>query len=610
MNPVALRRVGIVALVLALVSLWAIAVISQRNWEDFENSTAQANRTSRVLNLNDTLLGRIRDAEAGQRGYLLTGQQHYLDSYQSAAASVPSEISELVRFTISGSVQRLRAEELRAAAAAMLDDLRHTIEVRKTEGLQAAIEIVERGRGASLMQEILKLSHEIEQEEYRSWSNSNQAAQIHADEARRVTIVGVVILGFLLIAAFFATQSSSRQRERLLAEVGEAHRSATEVRDLLRTTFYSIADAVITMDREGKVRLMNSVAERLTGVGESEARGHAIEKIFRTAAGEADPGYHPARKALAGGTVQTPAESLTVVSTSGVETPADVSAAPIRDERGEIRGCVLVFRDISERKRHEERMRDAAKLESLGVLAGGIAHDFNNLLVGIIGNASLLKEDLQENPFALQLLENVERAGDRAAQLTRQMLAYSGRGQFVVTPLDLSKEVEQITALLHASIPKSVELRLALSPELPPVLADAAQMQQLVMNLVINAAEAVEGERGWVEVATCVETVGEESRIRMVPEDNLQPGGYVVLRVTDNGVGMDESTKSKIFDPFFTTKFTGRGLGLAAVLGIVKGHRGGIHVESAPGEGTTFRVFLPAAAAAEPSHQAARQALS
>ncbi len=604
-----MRRVGILALVLALLSLWVIAVISQRNWRDFEQSNAQATRTNRILTINESALGHIRDAETGQRGYLLTGQERYLESYRSAIVSVPREIDELVQLTGPGSAQRSRAEELRATGAEKLLELRQTVELRKTQGLRPALEMVERGRGTFLMDEIRRVSAEIEQEEYRRWTASTEAARLHADEARRLTIIGVVILAFLLIAAFFANQSSARQRERLLAQLGEAHRSATEVRDLLRTTFYSIADGVITMDLEGRVRLMNSVAERLTGFTETDARGKPIETIFRMIAlGENPPG-HPARIALAGGIAQTPAASLTVVSASGVETPVDVSAAPIRDEHGDMRGGVLVFRDISERQRQEERLRESAKLESLGVLAGGIAHDFNNLLVGIIGNASLLKEDLQDNPFAVQLLDAVERAGDRAAQLTRQMLAYSGRGHFVVEPLDLSREVEQITALLRASIPKSVQLRLRLLPELPPILADAAQMQQLVMNLVINAAEAVETKRGWLEVATSTEALDEGCQIRTVPDDNLPPGDYVVLQVADNGVGMDESTRCRIFDPFFTTKFTGRGLGLAAVLGIVKGHRGGIHVESAPGEGTSFRVFLPVASAGQPSTKAAGQAI-
>ncbi len=288
---------------------------------------------------------------------------------------------------------------------------------------------------------------------------------------------------------------------------------------------------------------------------------------------------------------------MTVVSRSGTETPVEVNAAPIRDPRGAILGCVLVFRDVTERRRNEERLRDAAKLESLGVLAGGIADDFNNLLVGIIGNASLLEEILPQDRLAREMLDGIQRAGERAAVLTRQMLAYSGRGQFLVEPLDLSAEVEQIAALLRASVPRDVQLRFSLAAALPRIQGDSSQLQQLILNLVLNAAEAADPEgHGWVEVATSAETLDENNGVPLVLSEDLPPGEYVVLRVADNGVGMDEVTRARIFEPFFTTKFTGRGLGLAAVLGIVRGHCGGVTVDSAPGRGTTFRVYLPASA--------------
>jgi nitrogen-specific signal transduction histidine kinase len=264
---------------------------------------------------------------------------------------------------------------------------------------------------------------------------------------------------------------------------------------------------------------------------------------------------------------------------------------------GEFLGFIGSCTDIDDRKRAEEKMRQAAKLESLGVLAGGIAHDFNNLLVGIMGSASLLEDHVAGDRAALELVTSLQLSSERAAKLTKQMLAYSGRGRFFVGPLDLSEQVRQIVALIQASIPKNVEMRLALAERPPAIEADASQIQQIVMNLVINAAEAIGSGGGWVAVSTAERTVDEGTVADFAAGGTLGPGHYVALTVADNGSGMDAETQSKIFDPFFTTKFTGRGLGLAAVSGIVRGHRGAIKVESAPGEGACFQVYLPAAAA-------------
>jgi signal transduction histidine kinase len=234
-----------------------------------------------------------------------------------------------------------------------------------------------------------------------------------------------------------------------------------------------------------------------------------------------------------------------------------------------------------ERRDLEEQLRQAQKLESLGLLAGGVAHDFNNLLTGILGNASLVLEMLSPPEPERSMLEDVVRASERAAELTRQLLAYAGKGKFVVQPVHLSEVVREISQLVRSSIPRRVELKMDLPAELPLVEADPSQMQQLVMNLVINAAEAVGEQIGTVELTTSVRY--------------MDSGGVsVCLKVCDTGCGMDESTRAQIFDPFFTTKFTGRGLGLAAVQGIVRSHGGSIQVNSRPECGSTFEVCLPA----------------
>jgi len=254
---------------------------------------------------------------------------------------------------------------------------------------------------------------------------------------------------------------------------------------------------------------------------------------------------------------------------------------------------VGVAQDITHRRLAEEADRHRQKLESLGILAGGIAHDFNNLLTGILGNASLLLESASENSFEHQSLENLVGAAERAAELTRQMLAYSGRGKFVNWPISIGDEAREIATLVRASIPKHVRVQFDLEDGAPQVEGDKSQIQQLLMNLVINAAEAIGPEGGTVRISTHCERLAKTTS-GFYPAEDLPAGNYLVLEVHDDGHGMTEATRARIFDPFFTTKFTGRGLGLAAVLGIVRGHRGGITVDSAPGAGTTFRIYLPA----------------
>ncbi len=261
-----------------------------------------------------------------------------------------------------------------------------------------------------------------------------------------------------------------------------------------------------------------------------------------------------------------------------------------------LRGAVCVVSDVTEKKRFDEQLRQTAKLESIGVLAGGIAHDFNNLLTGILGNSSMLADTLPEGAQEREMAEEIVKASQSAADLTRQILAYSGKGRFVMKGVDLSELAQESRSFVRRFIPSRVELVLETTPNLPPIEADPGQMQQLLMNLIINAAEsfgeAEQGsmEHGVVRVATGTERLGlsffhgTEARV---------PGEYVVLTVSDTGSGMDDTLQRRIFDPFFTTKFAGRGLGLSAVHGILQGHRGYLRLKSTPGAGSVFRLYFP-----------------
>ena len=247
----------------------------------------------------------------------------------------------------------------------------------------------------------------------------------------------------------------------------------------------------------------------------------------------------------------------------------------------------------AERRQLEAQMQHAQKLESLGVLAGGIAHDFNNLLAAILGNADLALLQLPADEPAQACIEEIKTVARHAGHLTRQMLAYSGKGQLLVKPVSLNEQIDGMTHLLQASVTKKAAVHLDLARELPLVEADPAQIQQVVMNLLTNASDALGDGPGTIGIRT---GVLEADRARLssgYPAEGLIEGRYVFVEVSDTGFGMDANTKARMFEPFFTTKFTGRGLGLAAVLGIVRGHGGTILVESTPGKGTTFTVLFP-----------------
>jgi PAS domain S-box-containing protein len=290
----------------------------------------------------------------------------------------------------------------------------------------------------------------------------------------------------------------------------------------------------------------------------------------------------------------------------------------IRRPSGEVRYCLAIIegdvdpsgkshviglvQDLTDSRRAEEEQRkleqqvmQSQKLESLGVLAGGIAHDFNNLLTSILGNSDLARSELSPASSACVYLEDIEKVTRRAADLCRQMLAYSGKGRFVVRPLSLNDVVREMAYLLSVSISKKVVIKYNFYADLPSVMADGTQMSQVVMNLITNASEAIAEMSGVVTLTTGVMDCDDAYLQGAVGDGGTHAAGqYVYLEVSDTGCGMDQETMSRIFDPFFTTKFTGRGLGLAAVMGIVRGHKGALRVYSEKGQGTTFKVLLPA----------------
>ncbi len=289
------------------------------------------------------------------------------------------------------------------------------------------------------------------------------------------------------------------------------------------------------------------------------------------------------------------------LETPGGEERWVVESAQLHREPGTDRllayGLVQDFTERAQAQRERDRLQaqllHVQKLESLGMLAGGIAHDFNNLLTAILGNASLAEMQLSPGHPAARSVASMVTAARRASDLTRQLLAFSGRGHFRVESTDINERLRELAILLEATVPKKVSLRLEAAGALPPVECDVSQLNQVLMNLVINGAEAIGDEGGTVVIRTASVNLEVADLAARASAGGVSPGTFAVVEVSDTGRGMDPDTVSRIFDPFFTTKPTGHGLGLAAVQGIVRGHRGFITVYSEVGRGTTFKVFLP-----------------
>ncbi len=368
-------------------------------------------------------------------------------------------------------------------------------------------------------------------------------------------------------------------------------KSRTAELSRLQTAIEQSHDIVMITDRDAIIEYVNPAFEKISGYTAKEAIGNSANLVK---SGKMKLSFYETMwdTILAGKTWQA---DFTNRNRAGDLYEVEQAISPIKNEEGNVTGFVSVQRDITEEKHQQERLEHTQRLESLGVLAGGIAHDFNNLLTAILGNAGLARRRVGDASPIAENLHHIEEASERAADLCRQMLAYSGKGKFVVLPINLSDLVGEIIKLLHISISKNVSLRTDLDVSLPPIEADKAQMQQVIMNLVINASEAIDQDDGNIVIHTGIMDADISYLKTTHIDDPLPAGRYVFLEISDDGCGMDKTTRKKLFDPFFTTKFTGRGLGMSAILGIVRGHHGAIKVYSEPGKGTTFKLLFPIA---------------
>jgi len=373
-----------------------------------------------------------------------------------------------------------------------------------------------------------------------------------------------------------------------------AEEALKESESLYRTTIEAIKDFVHVVDLDLRLVLFNQAfRNEIPGI-KGELKG---KYLFEVAPGLPDTVKDEYKQVI---TTGKPLITVDEIKFTSNYLWTETRKFPIFDTRGQVCQVLTIIRDITETKKAEEERKKleaqllhTQKLESLGILAGGIAHDFNNILMAILGNTDLAMMDITSSSPAKDRLLDIEKSSRRAAELCRQMLAYSGKGKFIIEPLDLNSILKEMAHMLEVSVSKKAVLKYNLCEHIKPVEGDATQIRQVIMNLIINASEAIGDQSGYISVSTGSMECDRDYLNGTYLDDNLPEGLYSYIEVSDTGCGMDKESQARIFDPFFTTKFTGRGLGLAAVMGIVRGHSGAIKLFSEPGKGTKFRVIFP-----------------
>jgi two-component system cell cycle sensor histidine kinase/response regulator CckA len=425
-----------------------------------------------------------------------------------------------------------------------------------------------------------------------------------------LTGISAWIFGFFwLVFELDSTRAElDTHRRRLLAQIDERSRTETILRESegrFRAVFENVPESILVMSPKG--HLIESNQALATELGYSHRQLH--DTSLETLVHEADrPALRDALEALHNAKNTTLSFEVRLLHHESHAIHYAISATLVRPDARQAGIVVAVLENISERHLRDRQIQRRQKMESLEILAGGVAHDFNNFLVGIMTNADHLSRAVESNPEQFQTCVDIVQSSQRAADLCQQLLAYTGKAPRQEQALALSDLVARSTQLLKMALSPKADMVIQTTPELPAISADPAQIRQVLLSLIANAADALQGEAGAITISTGIESLRESDFPRLLHQHVPTPGPHVYLEVADTGSGIPEDAISRIFDPFYTTKHQGSGLGLAAVLGIVHAHRGLLSIQSAPGEGASFRIyFQPTVESATPVEPDARE---
>ncbi len=591
MKNVDMNKHTVVGFLLAVVLLLGGSVVVYGTTRRLAANDQRVAQTYEVLNEISEVLTTLQAAETGQRGYLLTGQESHLEPYRRAIDRVYDRLRRLRQRTHDHDGQQQRLDALAPRVADKLAELEESIRLYQGGDAEKARRLMLTSRGKDDMDAIGRLLAEMTDEEERLL----EERFAESEDSLRLTFLTfavVVLLGAILLGLSFWLV------RRDIRECQQAEDALRAERERFRVTLASIGDGVIVTDIEGRVTFLNEVARAMTGHDDT-ALGRPLPELFPILNETTrQPVENPVQRVVRESTVIELDNHTILIARDGAERPIEDTAAPIRDDRGEVRGVVLVFHDVSQRRRLEAQFLQAQKMEAVGRLAGGVAHDFNNLLTVILGYSDAVLSGFSADDPSHAMMEQVRQAGRRAAGLTRQLLAFSRQQLLEPRVLDLNAVVTGIEKMLGRLIGEDISITCVLDPALGRVQADPGQIEQVLMNLAVNARDAMpQGGRLTIETAN---VTLDETYTQSRPE--IRPGRYVMLSLSDTGIGMDEATKARLFEPFFTTKEVGQGtgLGLATVYGIVKQSGGSIFVYSEPNRGTSFKIYLPRLEAVAP----------
>ena len=588
MLKVLLRHVNI-GFGFALFLLVVIGVVSFVAIRSLEHNSDRVTHTQEVMAHASRVGSLLADAETGQRGFIVTGDPMFLEPYVTATGSLRAEVDTLRQLVQDNPRQEKRTTLLRSLAAERMAVLAGGIEARRQGGVAAGREWVLNNGGREIMDQIRAVLNAVRIEEEMLFQQRDQTARASAMFATSLIVVGSIAAIVIVLIASGMVRRDLRRRIETENELREARdRLEERVRGRtaeLEAVIETSPLAITAIDPQSRILLWNHAAEQTFGYTKDEMVG----KPYQPADAEDRRRYEDAMARVNEGAPLVGYETRGRKK-DGTVFDVAIYSAPLQGPNGQKLGVLAVVADLTDQKRLQDRLRQSQKMEAIGKLAGGIAHDFNNLLTAITGYTDLLYLRLPGDIGKRELSE-IRKASDRAASLTRQLLAFSRQQVLQPRVINVNEVVGNLSAMLTRLIGEDVELVASLTEKAGPVKADPFQLEQVIMNLAVNARDAM--PRGGKLTIETANVVLDEHYTGGHPD--VKPGSYVMIAVSDTGVGMDSETRARIFEPFFTTKELGKGtgLGLSTVYGIVKQSNGHMWVYSEPGQGATFKVYLP-----------------
>ena len=558
---------------------------------DLQQSQAQVAHTFEAIGAARALDHAIQDAERGQRGFLITGDEAYLDPYRTGVEEGPAKLRDLRQLSASSPVQQRRIAQLETEIRTKLAEMQQTIDVRRKEGFDAARQIVKTELGSNTMRTITGLIEAVIGDENKLL-NERQArlVEVQRGSADAGLAAAALALAVIFIGGTLLTRTSlrlSRSQASLRASEERFRHLVSGVKDY----------AIFMLDPGGRVVSWNEGAERIKGYREGEIIGCHFSRFFTPE----DAASGLPERLLETATAEGRAEAEGWrVRKDGSRFWANGVITALRDAEGTLRGFTNVIRDITERRQHRidlehhrAELAQLQKMEALGQLTGGVAHDFNNLLTTILGNVELLQNGAgpADPERTVRLLGAVRRAAEQGAALTQRLLAFSRRQALAPQIVDANKLVGSMSALLHRTLGESIAIETVLAAGLWRTQVDPNQLEIAMLNLAVNARDAMpDGGKLTIETGNTFLDEGYSAA-----HSEVAPGQYVMIALSDTGEGISEETLARAFDPFFTTKPEGKGtgLGLSQVHGFVKQSRGHVKLYSEPGQGTTIKIYLP-----------------